>query len=149
MYRVNPCITPGPPPCSTALGSIAHLPPYPPTLLPLPTLPHPTLHMNEVLRVSPKVEVCVGARNSACWLSQICFVLCLLVLDTYGPTQSSRHTPAHTRTHTRTAHIAHTASLTCDTNVTRIPATILPANSSAFSSPSNGAACARNHRGNP
>jgi len=41
-------------------------------------------------RVDPKVEECVGARNSACWLRQIWCVLCG-PLDTYGPTHT--HSP--------------------------------------------------------
>jgi len=68
-------------------------------------------------------------------------------------THSHSHIPrqdTHTRTHHTHTHancnIAHTDSLTCDTNVTRIPATVVPANPSALSSPSNaGAACSRNH----
>ena len=56
---------------------------------------------------------------------------------TYGPTpslqviaaQDQDIPPPHTHVHTQTARIAHTASLTRDTNVTRILAIILPTNS--------------------
>jgi len=50
-----------------------------------------------------KVEDCVGARNSACWLSQFVVYYVYVVLDTYGPT----HTPRHTQTHTQTCTHAH------------------------------------------
>ena len=59
----------------------------------------------------------------------VVYYISMLSLDTYGPTPSHsprpRHTLPHTHVHTQTARIAHTASLTRNTNVTRIPAIIL------------------------